>query len=1123
MFASDFRCPRGAVAGLRLVLGLLCVWGVFPSIASAQGSPTVERDGSVITAIRNLEVSGVVYDVQFCTLTTAAIYEDPPRFDFTTLLDAQIAMTAVVAVINAEGGILLAGDANCGTDSLFSPIFRIGFGIIDEVIEIDAFFLDLDIPVKLTTCWEGVNQEPDTTSDVWVIPTDSDVFPTLLAGTWAKFTRVDTTGSGNMPPVAEAAGPYEGAVGIAVDFDGTASSDPDGMITAFDWDFGDNMSGTGATVSHTYSGENNYNVTLTVTDNDGSSSSDVAQANIGAASQPPVAVAGGPYTGTVQRTIQVDASASSDADGTVDVYSWDWDDGLTTVSVVPTTGHSYMDPGTYMVLLTVTDDSGEIGTDITEIVVGVGNIPPEASAGLPVMGVAGMEVSFDGTGSIDPDGDMLAYEWDFGDGMIGSGESPTHTYMGADNYLVTLVVTDDGGAADSSATVAAIALTNLHPLAEANGPYSGSVGVDVDFDGTGSSDPDGTILCMHWDFGDDTNGTGETPSHAYMAAGNYSVTLTVIDDDGAFTKDFSSADIGGDNQSPVAKINGPYAGTVGVPVTFNASGSSDPDGYIVAFAWDFGDGSPPGNGELPTHTYDAEGTYSVVLTATDDRGAVDFNGTDAVIAAVGGPSAAEGSGSVPPTADAGGPYTGSITTPVEFDGTDSSDPDGPIDTYTWDFGDNTTGAGATPIHTYAVGGNYNVTLTVTDGAGLPASDAAVAVIGAASLPPTADAGGPYNGTIGAPEKFDGTNSSDEDGFIATYDWDFGDGMTSGPGGSPTHTYDAGGNYVVTLTVTDDSGETDSTATKATIGSGNSPPMADDGGPYSGTIGFGESVNFDGGRSNDEDGTIASYEWEFGDGMTASGATTSHAYAAPGVYFVTLKTTDDIGSVDSAGTLAAVLDDIDGDGVLNVDDKDNDNDKFKDNKDVDKDGDGWDVTLETAAGSSDLDPFSLPLSGSSGDAGPGTKKVVVKLNRKKPDQDSIAINGTVVVSEGFDPAGAEVSFEFGDGALVKEYTLDTKGKFTDKPLGEKVSFGKAKRLKESDTYVSTFSINLKKQDLADVLPQFDDATVKKVMRPFTFAVTLEGTIWTNQKSMEYTATEGKNGNAKQPKAPKPPKN
>jgi hypothetical protein len=82
-------------------------------------------------------------------------------------------------------------------------------------------------------------------------------------------------------------------------------------------------------------------------------------------------------------------------------------------------------------------------------------------------------------------------------------------------------------------------------------------------------------------------------------------------------------------------------------------------------------------------------------------------------------------------------------------------------------------------------------------------------------PPTADPNGPYSGIIGLPVIFDGTGSSDPEGFTLTFDWDFGDG-SAGSGPTPTHTYATGGTFDVTLTVTDETGTVDSGMTTATI-------------------------------------------------------------------------------------------------------------------------------------------------------------------------------------------------------------------------------------------------------------------------------------------------------------------
>ena len=114
--------------------------------------------------------------------------------------------------------------------------------------------------------------------------------------------------------------------------------------------------------------------------------------------------------------------------------------------------------------------------------------------------------------------------------------SPTHTYATDGVFDVTLIVTDDAGVNSVSATTTAtIALAgNQPPVADPNGPYTGTEGVPVSFDGTGSVDPDGTIVAYDWDFGDGTVllNAGPTPTHTYATAGLYNVTLTVTDDAG---------------------------------------------------------------------------------------------------------------------------------------------------------------------------------------------------------------------------------------------------------------------------------------------------------------------------------------------------------------------------------------------------------------------------------------------------------------------------------------------------------------------------------------------------------------------------------------------------------------
>jgi PKD repeat protein len=222
------------------------------------------------------------------------------------------------------------------------------------------------------------------------------------------------------------------------------------------------------------------------------------------------------------------------------------------------------------------DNDGNNEYDTADPDCGVQNQAPTADPNGPYTGTVGLPVTFDGSGSNDPDGTIVSYDWDFGDGNTGTGVSPAHTYAAAGTFTVTLTVTDDGGATDSATTTASIEAANLTPTADPNGPYTGTVGLPVTFDGSGSNDPDGTIVSYMWNFGDGNTGMGVNPAHTYADAVIYTVTLTVTDDGGATDSAMTTATISDvPNIPPVADANGPYTGTVGSPVAFDGSGSSD--------------------------------------------------------------------------------------------------------------------------------------------------------------------------------------------------------------------------------------------------------------------------------------------------------------------------------------------------------------------------------------------------------------------------------------------------------------------------------------------------------------------------------------------------------------------
>jgi PKD repeat protein len=434
--------PR--VIAASLLLGATATLG-----AATPQSATVVTDGDVATGILGLQIGGLTYDVTFPVTSSASTYGNPPKFDFKSNAEANSAATAVVAVLNAERGVLGVGTSG----SNGRPIFRVPWGLEELHIPV------VDIDVELLKVWEGVTGYESSSPGVWGVPTDSDLFPFGDDGAFAKFELVNDgpPSNGNSPPVADPGGDYSAGVGEAVKFDGSDSYDPDGKIDSYEWDFGDDSTGKGKKPKHTYGEAGKFNVRLTVTDDKGTPASATTKAQIGQGGQRPTADAGGPYSGSVDKSVKFDGSESTDPENDISDYSWDFGDGSSTKKGKKPK-HTYEESGTFSVTLEVTNKNGDTDTDVTsaEIADG-GNLPPKADAGGPYQGKVDKTVKFDGTGSSDPDGQIEDYEWDFGDGSrTEKGKTARHEYEQAGTYTVTLTVTDEDGVKDTHGTTAVI-------------------------------------------------------------------------------------------------------------------------------------------------------------------------------------------------------------------------------------------------------------------------------------------------------------------------------------------------------------------------------------------------------------------------------------------------------------------------------------------------------------------------------------------------------------------------------------------------------------------------------------------------------------------------------------------
>lgn len=642
-------------------------------------------------------------------------------------------------------------------------------------------------------------------------------------------------------------------------FDATATTIEPGVTATYAWNFGDGSTGTGSTPTHTYATAGNYTVVLTVTDSSGATGTNTDMVKAAAHRNPAVS-----FTGTVGNLAVAFAGSAVLGDGaTITGYAWNFGDGGT--STIANPSHTFAAAGVQTVTLTVTDSQGAIGST-TQTVTTVHTAPSAAFTST----VANLAVSFDAATSKPFDAATITgYSWDFGDGTSGTEVNPTHTYAAAGNYTVVLTVTDSL-ASTGSATNPVTTAVHGNPTASFTSTVSN---LSVVFTSAVTATDRATITNYAWNFGDNSMGTGASPTHLYAAAGGYTVTLTATDSLGGVTV----------VNNPVTAIHGvPDAGFTSsvnkLAVMFDGSTSAAADGAtITKYSWNFGDNSSD-TGVKPAHTYASVGTFTVLLTVIDSLGSTGtFTGTVTTLAAHANPTAS---------------FTNTPSNlTVAFDGTSSTAADSATVTgFVWNYGDGSAaGSGVKPSHTYATAGTYQVTLTVTD---------SLSATGTATLPvdltvhpnPTASFTSVSTAKVVA---FDGSGSAGTDSStISAYSWNYGDGSTVGTGAKPSHTYTTFGTFTVTLTVTDTKGGT-GTATKSVSTAVHAAPTAS----FTNTP-TGLSVAFNGAPSTAADGaTITGYAWTFGDSTSGTGVTTTHAYTAGGTYSATLTVTDSFGATN----------------------------------------------------------------------------------------------------------------------------------------------------------------------------------------------------------------------------------
>jgi len=283
------------------------------------------------------------------------------------------------------------------------------------------------------------------------------------------------------------------------------------------------------------SGIYNFTVTASITSFDPRTTIENQYIHTVVMSPPTAAFTHNPSTPLVNQTVTFNASASSDQDGTIQNYTWDFGDGQKATGM--TVNHSYSNRGNYTVTLTVTDNDGLQST--TSSWIKIVEVPTASFTFTPVLPQIGETVTLDASFSVPNGGIITDYFWDFGDGTTDIGISTSHVYSDSGNYTITLTITDSEGLSGVETLTIRIC---AEPSASFNySPHLPWVSSTVTFNASASHDSDGAIITYQWDFGDGNTTEVSNPiiTHVYQTPGSFTINLTVFDNDG-FVKSISN-------------------------------------------------------------------------------------------------------------------------------------------------------------------------------------------------------------------------------------------------------------------------------------------------------------------------------------------------------------------------------------------------------------------------------------------------------------------------------------------------------------------------------------------------------------------------------------------------------
>ena len=621
--------------------------------------------------------------------------------------------------------------------------------------------------------------------------------------------------------------------------------------TAF-WTFGDGQTSTDINPQHIYTAAGTYSVTLIVTTTTGCADTIVKPNYIFVGPRPTVSFTYANTTGCSPLAVQFTNTSTNFTS-----CLWTFGDGTTSTATSPT--HVYTNNGIFTVVLKCWGPTGCTRSAVYHDIIHVTSTEAIFNAN-PRVGCPPLTVNF---AALSPVTGLQCF-WDFGDGSTSTQQNPVHTYNTAGVFDVTLVVRDSLGCTDTLRKAGYIQTVN--PAANYVPPPTtvGCAPLTTQFtDNTAGS------TGWLWDFGDGTTSTLQNPVHTYNTPGNYTVALTTTSAAGGCAQTISNFS--------TFQVQGGYAGfthTVSPCPPYVAT-FQDTSMNAVSWFWDFGDGTTSTQ-QNPAHTYNSPGYHSVSLTITTADGCsyTTMQSNSVYFTPFGANFY-------------GLPLDTVFPNPVQFYANSLG-----ATSWLWDFGDGGTSTQQNPLHVYQNPGNYNVTLTISNGVCTLFYD-----------PPPFDFGSPDTtpidpGNPGIPEIQQGcaplnVQFTNHISGTVIWNWDFGDGDSSNVE-FPSHVYTTPGIYNVVLTATDTLGITQVWQMDSIVRV--SGPQA----------GFGVVQNATCTSTQitlvDSSVNAVSWSYNFGDGYTSTAVSPTHTYSTANPNYVLTQTvTDTMGCSASIST------------------------------------------------------------------------------------------------------------------------------------------------------------------------------------------------------------------------------